>query len=72
MSDVCLCFGPPVDDCPVHGWRARREAAHADYLQRREDNPEEAAKNDQDFAELIKQVGGIVLPHGWRIKCGEG
>jgi hypothetical protein len=72
MMSECYCFGPAVEDCPTHGWKARRKVAHADYLQQREVNPGEAAKNDQEFAELIKQVGGIVLPHGWEIKCGEG
>jgi hypothetical protein len=60
-EDICLCFGPPVEDCPVHGWRARRKVAHADYLQRREDNPGEAAKNDQAWIEYIKSLPKVEI-----------
>jgi hypothetical protein len=23
-DQVCLCFGPPVDDCPIHGSRSSK------------------------------------------------
>ncbi|MHA1962669.1 MAG: hypothetical protein ACW99U_20955 [Candidatus Thorarchaeota archaeon] len=55
MSNDCYCFGPPVDDCPVHG-NKRPDLVVAD---------DPKYKIESGSIEDFEKFRGLVLPYGW-------